>query len=79
MKDEIAGREMKSTIQPSLARPMKAMIAPSMMANEDAMTLSETPGKLGAAAVITFPVTVERTATGYEQETMLANEVHIIQ
>jgi hypothetical protein len=64
MKAEIAGNEIKSTIQPRRAKPRKRTMAPEMMANEDATMSLGTPGSLSSAFRMTEPVTVERTATG---------------
>jgi hypothetical protein len=64
MKAEMAGREIKSTIQPRRANPRKRTMAPEMMAREDATMSRGTPGSLSSAFKITEPVTVDRTATG---------------
>ena len=43
MNAEIAGNEMRSTIQPMRTRPKKRTIDPAMMANEDAIMSREIP------------------------------------
>lgn len=64
MKAEMAAKVMNSTIQPSRARPRKRTIEPATMAKDDAMISFGTSGNFAAVLVTTFPVTVERTATG---------------
>jgi hypothetical protein len=66
MKAEMAGNEMRSTIQPSLMRPRKRTIAPAMTARADAIMSLEIswPASFASAFRTTLPVTVERTATG---------------
>lgn len=59
---------MKSTIQPQRMSPMKQMMAPVMTASAEAMTLGWLlySGRSLRASVITVPVTVDKTATGYQ-------------
>src|SRR5271155_112281 len=64
IKAEMAGNEMKSTIQPHLITPMKQMIAPAMIASADAMTWPGTCGCSFATLRTIFPVMVDMTATG---------------
>lgn len=66
MKAEIAGNEMRSTIQPIRTRPKKRTIDPAMMAKADAIMSREMswPASFSSADSTTPPVTVDNTATG---------------
>ena len=65
MKALIAASVMKSTIQPRRTRPRNKTIDPEMMARDDAMISKGTSGSFSDADATTFPVTVDRTATGW--------------
>lgn len=64
MKALIAAKVMNSTIQPSRARPRNRTMAPLTIAKDDAVMSAGTSGSLSCTLRTTFPVTVDRTATG---------------
>ena len=64
MKAEIAVKEMKSTIQPQRARPMKEMMAPATIARAEATTWPGISGLVSWTLSTIFPTKVDMTATG---------------
>lgn len=64
MKALIAARVMNSTIQPRRTRPRKRTIAPDTTAKDEAMISAGTSGSFSMAEITTFPVIVDKTATG---------------
>lgn len=64
MNAQIEASEINSTSQPSRARPRKHTMEPAIIAREEAIISAGTPWSFFEALVTTFPVTVDRTATG---------------
>ncbi len=58
---------MNSTIQPQRMSPMKQMMAPQITASAEATTLPGISGLVLAILATTVPVTVDMTATGYQE------------
>ena len=65
MKAEMTVKEMNSTIQPHLIKPIKMIIDPAITASAEAMTCPGMVGSLFFAAITTLPTIVDMTATGF--------------
>ena len=67
MNAQIEASEINSTSQPSRARPRKHTMEPAIIAREEAIISAGTrPWSFFKTSLTTFPVTVDRTATGWK-------------
>lgn len=64
MKEVIDGSGMKSTMNPSLARPMNVTMPPQMMVTDRAICGPGMSGYICCTSVMIVPTTVDMTATG---------------